>query len=37
MENKTMYASVMCAINGLKLAFRQEKNFKYYEIGRAHV
>lgn len=32
MKNKTMYASVMCAINGLKLAFRQEKNFKYYAV-----
>lgn len=30
MKNKTMYASVICAINGLKLAFREEKNFKYY-------
>lgn len=30
MKNKTMRASILCAIKGIKLAFQTEKNYKYY-------
>ena len=32
MKNKTMRDSVLCALRGLILALRTEKNFRYYAI-----